>query len=617
MNPQGPPPVNPQEFQPVNPPVNPVNPANPANFQIVNEYNSFNLANITPPVAPKWRQPENLLDEFRKFKRSCLRIFDGPMCHITSGKVKTSMLLIWSGPDGEDIYDNFNLPPHQANDVDYVLQRFEEFCEPICNFRAARFKFTKVCQRQNENIDTFYNRILKLARQCEFSDVNEQLIDAIIFGTNCIKAQDKLLQTPNTLSLQQCLTVCRHYESLSLHIQQIRSDKQVEFLRKRHQKSKKSVQQKPQQKGQTQRSPQPPLSSQQKFTSAKSQKKCFGCGREMHKDRSKNCPAWGSTCRKCNKLNHWENVCGQVPKKSSQRRPVVSEIRNSASITSQTIPKQVFDIVDVANSVDNLSHSYKRQLELNTLTSQSSTHSFSNIQINGVTLRCKQDTGAEVCVMPLNVFDRLNSRLDGGLKLCPVTDVQVIGYSKQTVEIVGKITVNCTHLNTTKRCVFYVTNLTDNKVLLGLTFCKAFNLVKIICDEDCSCKKVTSSVDILNEFPAGLDVPNQKKQIQVRPPPVDIHTKLRPDCKAHVMELFPEIFEGIGTIKDAIMKLNVDDSITPVIQPPRKIPQAMVGPLKQEIERMMMLGVIRKLDINQATDWCHNLVLVRKPNGKL
>ena len=230
MNPQGPPPVNPQEFQPVNPPVNPVNPANPSNFQIINEYNSFNLANITPPVAPKWRQPENLLDKFRKFKHSCLRIFDGPMCHITSGKVKTSMLLIWSGPDGKDIYDNFNLPPHQANDVDYVLQRFEEFCEPICNFRAARFKFTKVCQRQNENIDTFYNRILKLARQCEFSDVNERLIDAIIFGTNCIKAQDKLLQTPNTLSLQQCLTICRHYESLSLHIQQIWSNKQVEFL---------------------------------------------------------------------------------------------------------------------------------------------------------------------------------------------------------------------------------------------------------------------------------------------------------------------------------------------------------------------------------------------------
>ena len=31
----------------------------------------------------------------------------------------------------------------------------------------------------------------------------------------------------------------------------------------------------------------------------------------------------------------------------------------------------------------------------------------------------------------------------------------------------------------------------------------------------------------------------------------------------------------------------------------------MVQPLKDEIDRMLQLGVIQKLDINQATDWCH------------
>ena len=212
--------------------------------------------------------------------------------------------------------------------------------------------------------------------------------------------------------------------------------------------------------------------------------------------------------------------------------------------------------------------------------------------------------------MPVNIFNRLNSRLNGELKLCPCNDIQVIGYSKQSVEIVGKVTVNCTHANTTKRCVFYITNLTDSKILLGLTFCKTFDMVKVICD-DCVCKK--KMVEVLNEFPAGLNVPKQMKMNQVYLPPVDVHTKLRSNCKAHVMELFPELFDGVGTIKDAIVKLNVDQSIIPVIQPLRKIPQAMVDPLKQEIERMMTLGVIRKLDINEATDWCHNLVLVQNP----
>ena len=65
------------------------------------------------------------------------------------------------------------------------------------------------------------------------------------------------------------------------------------------------------------------------------------------------------------------------------------------------------------------------------------------------------------------------------------------------------------------------------------------------------------------------------------------------------------------------MKLDSDPNVPSVVQPPRKIPSAMVEPLKKEIDCMLSLGVIQKLDINEAMDWCHNLVLVHKPNGKL
>ena len=103
-----------------------------------------------------------------------------------------------------------------------------------------------------------------------------------------------------------------------------------------------------------------------------------------------------------------------------------------------------------------------------------------------------------------------------------------------------KVTVICSHADTTKHCVFYVTDLTDSKILLGLTFCKAFNLVKILCDNDCICKKIM--VDVLNEFPKGLDIPKQMNPHQIYLPPVDINTKLRSDCKTHIMELFPRAF---------------------------------------------------------------------------
>ena len=67
----------------------------------------------------------------------------------------------------------------------------------------------------------------------------------------------------------------------------------------------------------------------------------------------------------------------------------------------------------------------------------------------------------------------------------------------------------------------------------------------------------------------------------------------------------------------AEVKLDVDLSIPQVIQPPHKIPQAMVEPLKGEIDRMLELKVIQKLDINEATDWCHNLVLSQETRWQI
>ena len=144
-------------------------------------------------------------------------------------------------------------------------------------------------------------------------------------------------------------------------------------------KLKKSGQNKSQSKDWMRQHPQ---NQSQPQKANKSQKRCYGCGCEFHKDRSRNCPAWGSTCRKCNKPNHWEILCGQIPprrqnrdRQSGESWSLVNEVRNSSTSTSSqnTIPKQVLDIVNMANSVDNLSHCYKRQLELDTPTMTSPT----------------------------------------------------------------------------------------------------------------------------------------------------------------------------------------------------------------------------------------------------
>ena len=104
-------------------------------------YASFNLQNITAPVPPKWKDNDNILGEYKKFRLSCQRIFDGPMAHITSGIVKANMFFIWCSPNREDMYDNSELEEHEMYDIDHIMDQFELYCEPICNFHAARYKF--------------------------------------------------------------------------------------------------------------------------------------------------------------------------------------------------------------------------------------------------------------------------------------------------------------------------------------------------------------------------------------------------------------------------------------------------------------------------------------------
>ena len=72
---------------------------------------------------------------------------------------KTNMFLIWCGPDGEDIYDNFQLNDNKMYDIDYVMEQFELYCEQICNFQAARYQ---VSQCENETMNAFYHCIQKL-----------------------------------------------------------------------------------------------------------------------------------------------------------------------------------------------------------------------------------------------------------------------------------------------------------------------------------------------------------------------------------------------------------------------------------------------------------------------
>ncbi|UYV81900.1 hypothetical protein LAZ67_21000072, partial [Cordylochernes scorpioides] len=69
---------------------------------------------------------------------------------------------------------------------------------------------------------------------------------------------------------------------------------------------------------------------------------------------------------------------------------------------------------------------------------------------------------------------------------------------------------------------------------------------------------------------------------------------------------------GVGLLKNKQSILIKEDAI-PQVYTARRLPLALREPVREELEKMSKLGVIKK--INKPTEWSHPMVVVKKPNG--
>ena len=55
---------------------------------------------------------------------------------------------------------------------------------------------------------------------------------------------------------------------------------------------------------------------------------------------------------------------------------------------------------------------------------------------------------------------------------------------------------------------------------------------------------------------------------------------------------YKEVFEGIGRYKGPPVKIQLEEGVRPVVQPPRRIPLHYQEPLKEHIQELLEAGVI-------------------------
>ena len=153
------------------------------------------------------------------------------------------------------------------------------------------------------------------------------------------------------------------------------------------------------------------------------------------------------------------------------------------------------------------------------------------------------------------VFRKLQH--DSKLPLYPKTCTKLVGYGNRVIDYLGTTKMKCKHNDTEM----------DLKVILGLRLCIELALIIIQCDDTCMCK-----THIVAETGATvpIEVEHTRDDIDSTPGPIPLDTKIdETNAKEHIMRLCPDLFTGVGTIKDAVVHLDVKPGATPIVCSPR------------------------------------------------
>jgi hypothetical protein len=79
------------------------------------------------------------------------------------------------------------------------------------------------------------------------------------------------------------------------------------------------------------------------------------------------------------------------------------------------------------------------------------------------------------------------------------------------------------------------------------------------------------------------------------------------------MAKYPDVFSGIGKLRDYQLKLHVDPNVEPVAQPQRRVPYTLRKAVEHKLEELLKLDIIEPVD--GPTDWVSPPVIVPKPNS--
>ncbi|XP_064483048.1 uncharacterized protein LOC135395890 [Ornithodoros turicata] len=345
--------------------------------------------------------------------------------NVTDPTRKRTMLLHYAG---EEVYDIFQTLPDTQSDYDTAVARLKAHSAPKKNTVYEKHVFPQAKQDTGETLDQFQVRLRRLAATCEFANIDKELTN---YWELAVSLEIAELQASNIEGPSQ------------------------------HQTVQKVAAKKPWRGGATRK---------ENRSNHRSSQKCFGCGGNWpHKNGKASCPAWGATCHKCQKKNHFANWCKSTPRNKEAVRSLVSSAAISARETQHN-----------CSSDESVFHIRNPATKLPIVT----------VSINQTPLEFFLDTGAGVNVVGERTWKK---HLRAPLK---ATTTRLVPYGvTQEIPVMGAFTALFSFKDSNVEAPVYVVRGPQASLLSYRTEMelRLINIVQTIAQE--------TSVSIRKEFP--------------------------------------------------------------------------------------------------------------------
>ncbi|UYV66789.1 K02A2.6-like [Cordylochernes scorpioides] len=178
----------------------------------------------------------------------------------------------------------------------------------------------------------------------------------------------------------------------------------------------------------------------------------------------------------------------------------------------------------------------------------------------------KLDTGADVNILPERLIKEWPN-----MPLLETADCKIYTCTGQQIPVVGKCQLDCKTKYACRKVTFLIVN-NSAVPILGLDECVNLNLVK--------------RVETISEISVTL---------------------------TGLLDEYKDVFKGNGYLS-YIYDIKISDKAEPKISPARRLPRALLQPVKEELFKMEEDGIIEKIE--EPTVWAHPMVVVKKPSGK-